>query len=624
MIQEHIDFIDNLYEKLENSSEDITNLLMDFYYNKSTYLFFIKEFPDEAKNKIYTIFKYIIKNSNSLFKDNPYVISELVDLYKHSLQGFVVRPYMGDYQANNSNINTIFLMYEQYVDFKSFIKENNICDNTDEMNKSSIDSLVSEETERLFLESYIMNLNNGFFELDIELVKKLLNYVRNNEWIDNFINGNYKIDMYTRNFAYQYLTKFTFIKDFSTDEELVNDKLLNAIVKGKLIDYDLYNLVIDNVNIDTILKINNMDLNNFIYIIDNNLDDEVKNIQLVEKLFNKVLNEQTEVLFRYYIENKDNKYIKYYFNSENKLENLYYKVGQVPIKYLNNTIIEYILENDLYIYNLCFLFNFYMYSQDNEITQRQRELFEPLVSKYKLNCCVVGNNEFIKKIVDKSLEKGKQINIMIYVSVVNTLINYILGTKANVNYYIKSNASGYYSNEDKEIGIAIKDMMENIDINNEDSYKQFVRILVNTFNTVFHECTHYQQYLNIENDDNKLDFLKNIIIRTYYPNYYEKNYNLIDYEVDARIKAYENTLNYLLENFPNFVDIYKSFNEQDYLLDLKLDYSKKKMFNDKIDYDIDFIFDRLVQLHPDIISRYPVLKKYYDENGNKIEISFNK
>lgn len=634
MIQEYIDFIDNLYEKLENSSEDITNLLMDFYYNKSTYLFFIKEFPDEAKNKIYTIFKYIIKNSDSLFKDNPYVISELVDTYKHSLQGFVVRPYMGDYQANNSNINTIFLMYEQYVDFKSFIKENNICDNTDEMNKSSIDSLVSEETERLFLESYIMNLNNGFFELDIELVKKLLNYVRNNEWIDNFINGNYKIDMYTRNFAYQYLTKFTFIKDFSTDEELVNDKLLNAIVKGNLVDYDLYNLVIDNIDIHYILGICNDDLSKILGIIDNNIYDTKEKDELVNKIFNKVKIDYPEKLFKFYIENQDNSFVNKFLNKK-ELDDLIYEVLQTPIRRLDSQIIDFILEKELWKKNFLFVINFYFSSKYNEMNDRQKELIEPIISSSKLkDNMILFNNNQIAQLVNIYVNEGSQISQFVYIAIIKSLINIILGKDVDVLYFatpsLKKSTTGYYNVATNELGINIISIYEKLDLNKEEDYKKFIRILVKIFNTIFHECEHYKQFDEIENNEQNIDYLKNYIIRHYYPNYYEKNYKIIDYEIDARIKAYENTLNYLMEYysedkyFPGFIYVYKELCEAEYLKDLELDYSKKKMFKDNTNYNIDIIFDRFIQFHPEIIDNFPVLKKQYDENGNRIETSLKK
>lgn len=150
----------------------------------------------------------------------------------------------------------------------------------------------------------------------------------------------------------------------------------------------------------------------------------------------------------------------------------------------------------------------------------------------------------------------------------------------------------------------INEMLEN---------KQYVKILM----TIFHECTHTNQYytMSVEKSINYNNLLqtKEEIIRSSNQNYYDENYEIYSSEVEARCMENYLTLQYLQS-------IGVSTNKEEYMKkeiikeqELYFNLTRK---NNKIDTTVDEMFMSTNDVKS--LLRYPVLKVQFKIENNTL------
>jgi len=598
----NIDLINELYELINSKENNIYENNMDkfkeFYDDRFSYIRYLDYEP-----KIYYILEYMIKNSKGLIFE--YEISNLLSLFNDYLgSNLQYYPFSSDTKKDSVTISKIFELYVHYNILKDIVSNEDYYNKLNDIDKNEVNKLLSKTNIRDFVCAFIMILNYGFFDIDENIINEVFNFIRNNNYIDEICNK--KLNDMDKNFLYQYLDKFIFIRDFSTKDELAKDKIVINILKCKINDTKAYEHVIDKLDEEILLKIYNDNISDILKDIDNSSNLNIIKDILYEKVLNKLLDKEPYKLLRYYLEFRktDNIYshsVTHRFFEE-KHEELLDICYDKDISLIDeDMLIELLDRREIPKY---FIVNVNNYFRNKTMSDKIKLLIE----KANSNNLIDNIKSYTKEeIVDKLREIIFEKKIPNQVDITNIMIgltNLITNNKVDITLFKKYDALGYCSSNRNTIGY---------DINyystfHENSYMdEFgIKRVVDMLMTVFHECTHYIQFTTNPTNEIEKQFYKEHIIRDYYPDYYEKNYDKISYERDARIKSYEMCYKFLQENIPEMCYFLERFYLNSYKEDIKINIDEKELFSgNKI--DINRIFDRLVFFHPEIKEEYTYL-----------------
>ena len=500
-------------------------------------------------------------------------------------------------------------MFVHYNILKDIVSKEEYYNKLNDLDISEVNKLLSKTNIRDFVCAFIMVLNYGFFDIDEHIINDVFKFIRNNSYVDELCDK--KLTDMDKNFLYQYLDKFIFIRDFSTKEELVNDKIVLNILKGKIGDHKIYEHLIDKLDTEILLKIYNDNISDIFNDIDNTSNlNAIKDI-LYEKVLKRLLDKEPLKLFKYYLEFKktDDIYatnITHVFFKDN--------YDELLIKCLDNDIT--LIDEELLVYFLSmrelpdyFIINVNKYYRNKPISDKVRIELErvnnnPLVEKIK-----PYSKEDIINLIKKIINDKVKPNKMDIANLCLGLTGIITNNNVDVTFFSKYDALGYCSTIKNTIGYDLSYYSNFSDNNTEFDIKKIIDLLM----TIFHESTHYMQFTINPTNEEEMQFYKEHIIRDYYPDYYDKNYSKISYERDARIKSYEMCYKFLKENIPEMCYFLEQYYKNSYTNDVEINVDEKEVFsNSKL--DIDRIFDRLVFFHPEIKEKYPQL---FDETKSK-------
>lgn len=597
--------VGELYEIIKNESgnliEKYYDKFLEFYNDRFSLLNYVYNEP-----KIYTILEYILKNSNGAIFE--YEISNLLNIFINymglKLQAY---PFLDSSEKNNEMVNEIFLMYKHYMIIKDIFKDEEYYSKLNTIDKSSVDEFLHPYKMRDYSSAFVMILKYGFFDIDEVLVKEMLDFIRNNDYAAYLCKN--KLDLMDKNYLYHYISSFVHIKDFSTNDELASDRIVRSILNCTIKDQKTYSYLIDSIDSEVILQAYNNDVAVLFNELDNSEYDDVQKHTIKTKLLKKMLEDEPLDLIDCYLSTKDEKFKRFVSNYEDEIKEII-KNNSYTCNYEN--IVVYCLENKILSTSL--ILNIYTkYNNKPDISDKLRKLLNEnrflevgVKAQYSLDI-------LIEKLKNVIVNKEK-LNIMEVVNICDSLTKLILPDQnVCVLFFTKSNKNlGFYF--DKDVGYSL-DYYSNFKmVNNDEDYEHNVKLLLELLCTIFHETTHYKQFHNENLTEDEKYYIKEKIIRKNYPNYYEKNYNEISYEVNARTKSFELCYEFLNSYVPEAIPLFNKYFMEEYRKDLSIDINNKAMFNEKKHLDIDRIFNRLIYFHPEILEEYPYLN---DRKSNK-------
>ena len=131
---------------------------------------------------------------------------------------------------------------------------------------------------------------------------------------------------------------------------------------------------------------------------------------------------------------------------------------------------------------------------------------------------------------------------------------------------------------------------------------------------MFHELGHIKQYKEIIIDQNSSPYvikqIKEEILSSFYPGYYENNYAKISFEAEAEIFS----ITELLKLFNKFGINFKK-GQNPYLSTINKIISEvndNNRYIDGVQDDLNEVFDFLIIHHPELLSTYPQLQEEYE------------
>lgn len=572
------------------------DLFKEFY--KDRHLYFLTKFNDE---KVFEIFKFMLKNeSGEIFE---YFHAEILKNIKFSFDKIEYIYHAKDKKITEYDIDYIFEMISRYQEINNLIRKEEYQNKLDDYNKSMINTFNEDLFMRDMVTSLILILEKGIFTIPSEKIIKTIDYLNNSSWIKEATNLNQYHDMLTRDFVYQYITKYLSVKDFSIPEDN-QDNLLKNIFTGQVQDEKLIKQIIKEADLNYIYEsIYDQKIENLVNFLETNNYDEVTNQIIFNAFATNLLKEEVPID----IYHNKSIYIERFFNDTEKEKNKCNLLEQEPFKE-NQEMIQYFLENNIYSYN--FLLNLataitreeYDEETKRKIKSAYKEFFEEEISDFS-----ISNEEIIKRfnqMIENNHYHKIEINLLIRALIKNL--------NPTVSLYIgkTEQRGGYFYHENKSILINEFLIDQFIDKKGIERFE--------LFEAVFHELTHAKQYEDLENqnyNEENIKILIERIIREHYPNYYEKNYLSISYEYDARINSYQLTKDFICQNFK------VSALEANQYYDKKVKEEEKYNNTTRIAFstnlDLAEMIDKLVSLKPMILEEYPILKDYLNQSNAK-------
>lgn len=598
----NLDLINELYDLLikkeDNIIEDNLDKFKEFYDDRANFIRYLDYEP-----KIYYILEYMIKNSKGLIFE--YEISNLLSLFNDYLgKNLQYYPFSLDTKKDSVTVSKIFELFIHYNILKDIVSSEEYYNKLNDLDKNEVNKLLDKTNIRDFVCAFIMILNYGFFDIDEHIINEVFNFIRNNNYIDELCDK--KLNDMDRNFLYQYLDKFIFIRDFSTKDELANDKIVLYILKGKINDLEIYEHLIDKLDEGILLKIYNDNIEDIFKDIDNIPNLNIIKDGLYEKVLNRLLDKEPLKLFRYYKEFKKSddiysvstthRFFKEKFNE--LLVNCYDK----DISLIEEDILIMLL-NRKYVPDH-FIINVKNYYRNKPMSNEVKELLERLNDNSLIDRIKSYSKEEIIEVLRKvNIEKKipKKIEI---INICIGLTDIITNNSVDITLFKTYKALGYCSSDRNAVGYDINYYSKFHDYMYIDEFG--IKKILDLLMTIFHETTHYIQFTTIPTTDLEKQFYKEHIIRNFYPDYYEKNYSKISYERDARTKSYEKCYKFLEENIPEMCYFLEQYYKKSYKEDIDTNIDEKELFSDS-KIDIDRIFDRLIFFHPEIKENYSFL-----------------
>lgn len=590
-------------------------LFQQFYDN----YYAIKYHSSIVLPKIFNIVRFLLMYEegelDSYFRSN--IISYYIDMIGRRCNDL----YLKNKDTNEEVLNTLVELDNECYQLRNLFTDEYL-KKLNDIDKSDIKRIFDLEIDRYFISAFILLLHKGYFELNVDNIKIVLKYLENNDFINKIISEEMVITPLIRDFIYQYVDKYLKVRDFSMNTSFKDNKLLKAILTGKIKDSKLISLIIDTLDIDILLIACNNELDGVISLIDSLQMEQIGKLELFKKLSLKDLSEPFVALSftKYYIKYPNNKYFKYCFEDID-ISLLFKNSLNLHISLLDKDYIEYIINNDLYQYNATFLLNLYKhYQKDNNIIPDSlNSKFQELISKYHLDMLVDINIERAKEYLRDYIVNNKKLNVYKLMSMAVSFTRYITGVSDYPVYFdMRKGSNGSYNREQDEDYISYN-FINIVKLSQSISIEERYRLMFQFLNTICHESTHMLQYQKIDNDNrdnDTLEFFKEELIMNNYPDYYKNNYLDINVEQDARKKALDLFIYIINSVCPEVIEQAKIYYTEYSVKEKAYFEHNKTMFgcSDRVSYDI--IFDRLIQLKPELIDSYPILQETYNIDGS--------
>lgn len=476
--------------------------------------------------------------------------------------------------------------------------------------KYNIPNLINEnQFIRDYTGAMMILLNKGFFKLSTENIKKMINYIKNNSYLQNvLINGYKDFKFLDQEYIIDYVKRFLINSDLIGNID--NDFLLMAIKRGRIKDKNLFLKILDKININFLDLILDNGASSFVDILELTFPNINDRIEIFQKFYQKFLETQEySYLLTFIVGDERSK--DYLSEEEEKLilnkNRLYYPT------YTVDEDIEYFLSTNpqgLLLANL--KENLKKNDWSKETNQKVREQ----TKKVSDLCMRLETVIPLFNLVFKNCT-GKLTFIHLFAALKRMIIEYLHDDSVIVYLTHLEGEWGTSFPEDGVIKINVLNVKKMFDCNNYEENPEAIHIL----DTIFHEARHIMQYRLMQKSNMSPEIYeqyKEGVLKSLNVDYYNQNYEETLSEIDARLTGAKMLVDFLKTYYPNMINCIKYYEaivkkEEQRII------HKKSVLELSDDVTIDEALEKIIAVNPKLLEKYPGLQREYELDGTKKE-----
>lgn len=587
---ETIDILDKLIEcdssplTLENNQE----LFSKFFLHDMSIRY--------GGKKVINIYNYLL----SLNKPEAlhYAYLQIFNDFNYYEQYVTQSIYMNVTKANDLYVDTL----EELIEYHNLLKSY--------ASKYDISNLINEnQFVRDYTGTMMILLNKGFFKISSENIKKMINYIKDNSYLQNaLINGYKDFKFLDQEYIIDYVKRFLINADLIAD--LDNDYLLMTMKGGWIKDKNLFLKILDKININFLDLILDNGVSSFVDILELTFPNINDRIEIFQKFYQKFKEaKEYSYLLTFIVGDKRSK--DYVSDEEEKLilnkNCLYYPM------YTVDEDIEYFLSTNpqgLLLANL--KENLKRNDWSKETNQKVREQ-----TKKTSDLCL--HSETVIPLFNLLFKHrtGKLTFIHLFAALKRMIIEYLHDDSVIVYLTRLEGEYGASSPEDGIIKINVSNVKKMFECNNYEENPEAIHIL----DTVFHEARHIMQYRLMQKKDMSPEIYeqyKEEVLKSLNVDYYNKNYKETLSEIDARFTGAKMVVDFLKEYYPYMINCIKYYDaivkkEEERII------HKKNVLELADDVTVDEALEKIIAVNPKLLEKYPGLQREYELDGTKKE-----
>lgn len=588
--------VDKIYELINkdnsiNTFNDNLDLFQEFYYHNMMIRY--------NGPKVIEIYKYLLSlNISEDHEKFPYINSKILEDFNRYELIITQSVYNKSEQIDDNFVDMLYKLINEYNQFKLY------------ENQGSLTKLLDENHFiRDYTGSMMVILNSSFFKLSNENIKKMMDSIKNNSYLQNVVEeGKMGKQLLDIDYIFQYTTRFLFNAHFINEENLNNDLLLNSIKNSRIKDRNTLKKIFKNVDIYVLLSCFENKLSPIIDMLEQSFEDEFYKIELFKIIYNKLIDENEYGQLMQFIIN-DNRHNNYIIKEEND-----FIINEFCCHYPTNITedeIEYILNHK---YNKLFLINLKEDYKNNNWSEKTKKNVQKLTN-------YIEDFDYDLKTSLETFEllfKGdKEVNIAMIISSLKRLIKDYLNDENIKIHIIKDDSINGCASKSENCIELNYDLIKKLLVTSDyETAPESIHIL----ETIFHEARHIQQFTYMQDENMEDDIYmhyKEEVVSNINLQYYQKNYFGISFEKDARVTGSKMVVSLLKNYFPHMKECIKYY-ENKVDEELREDVKTKYIFELSEELNLDEVLEKIVTINPDIIKQYPGLKREYNLDGSKI------
>lgn len=546
--------------------------------------------------KVINIYNYLL----SLNKPEAlhYVYLQIFNDFNYYEQYVTQSIYMNVTKANDLYVDTL----EELIEYHNLLKSY--------ASKYDISNLINEnQFVRDYTGTMMILLNKGFFKISSENIKKMINYIKDNSYLQNaLINGYKDFKFLDQEYIIDYVKRFLINADLIAD--LDNDYLLMTMKGGWIKDKNLFLKILDKININFLDLILDNGVSSFVDILELTFPNINDRIEIFQKFYQKFKEaKEYSYLLTFIVGDKRSK--DYVSDEEEKLilnkNCLYYPM------YTVDEDIEYFLSTNpqgLLLANL--KENLKRNDWSKETNQKVREQ-----TKKTSDLCL--HSETVIPLFNLLFKHrtGKLTFIHLFAALKRMIIEYLHDDSVIVYLTRLEGEYGASSPEDGIIKINVSNVKKMFECNNYEENPEAIHIL----DTVFHEARHIMQYRLMQKKDMSPEIYeqyKEEVLKSLNVDYYNKNYKETLSEIDARFTGAKMVVDFLKEYYPYMINCIKYYDaivkkEEERII------HKKNVLELADDVTVDEALEKIIAVNPKLLEKYPGLQREYELDGTKKE-----
>ncbi len=546
--------------------------------------------------KVINIYNYLL----SLNKPEAlhYVYLQIFNDFNYYEQYVTQSIYMNVTKANDLYVDTL----EELIEYHNLLKSY--------ASKYDISNLINEnQFVRDYTGTMMILLNKCFFKISSENIKKMINYIKDNSYLQNaLINGYKDFKFLDQEYIIDYVKRFLINADLIAD--LDNDYLLMTMKGGWIKDKNLFLKILDKININFLDLILDNGVSSFVDILELTFPNINDRIEIFQKFYQKFKEaKEYSYLLTFIVGDKRSK--DYVSDEEEKLilnkNCLYYPM------YTVDEDIEYFLSTNpqgLLLANL--KENLKRNDWSKETNQKVREQ-----TKKTSDLCL--HSETVIPLFNLLFKHrtGKLTFIHLFAALKRMIIEYLHDDSVIVYLTRLEGEYGASSPEDGIIKINVSNVKKMFECNNYEENPEAIHIL----DTVFHEARHIMQYRLMQKKDMSPEIYeqyKEEVLKSLNVDYYNKNYKETLSEIDARFTGAKMVVDFLKEYYPYMINCIKYYDaivkkEEERII------HKKNVLELADDVTVDEALEKIIAVNPKLLEKYPGLQREYELDGTKKE-----
>lgn len=585
-----IDILDKLI-KSDNSP-------LTFQNNKELFSqFFLHDMSIRyGGKKVMNIYNYLL--SLNLPEDLHYVYLNIFNDFNYYEQYVTQSIYMNVTKANDLYVDTLEELIEYYNLLKSYAS------------KYNISNLINEnQFVRDYTGTMMILLNKGFFKISSENIKKMINYIKDNSYLQNaLINGYNDFKFLDKEYIIDYVKRFLINADLI--DNLDNDYLLMAMKRGMIKDKNLFLKILDKININFLDLILDNGASSFVDILELTFPNINDRIEIFQKFYQKFKEaKEYSYLLTFIVGDKRSK--DYVSDEEEKLilnkNCLYYPM------YTVDEDIEYFLSTNpqgLLLANL--KENLKKNDWSKEINQKVEKQTQNVSDLCLSPSLVIPLFDLVFK-----NRTGKLTFIHLFAALKRMIIEYLHDDSVIVYLTHLEGEWGVSAPEDGIIKINLSDVKKMFECNNYEENPEAIHIL----DTIFHEARHIMQHRLMQKEDMSPEIYeqyKEEVLKSLNVDYYNYNYEETLSEIDARLTGAKMVVDFLKTYYPNMINCIKYYNaivtkEEQRII------HKKSVLELSESLTVDEALEKIIAVNPKLLEKYPGLQREYEQDGTKKE-----